>query len=691
MDLTYHCKHCGQESQIPAEKFMEQNSIICPLCGMASGNTADKSTPVERFDPTLNVEQEQAATYDGPASGILLLAGAGCGKTRTMIARALFLMKVKKVMPERLAMMTFTRRAAKEIEERFDHEIPGVSKRAFIGTFHKFCLGLMHRYANFFDMTDMKILDRNDQEVLLRKVRGELRHPETGEHIAGTSLVPKAESLIGIFSLINNKAITVSDYFIKYPPEHEQTEALVSQAFTKYNEYKRNNGYLDFDDILCHTARMLETEADFRRSVQNSMDYLLIDEMQDTSPVQWSIIKSLYPAVRIFCVGDDAQSIYSFRGADFESVHNFCSILPNSIKLKLTENYRSTQRILDVANALLADSPLDYGKELRAASRETGITPQLIDFYSDDAEAFAIVNAIAEKLADGVPPKEIMVLLRSSAHGRKLEYALRTYGIKYRLIGGIGFLQASHVKDVVSTLEALAMPNNEISWLRFLMLLPKIGPKTAERLYDPEEEARVPRKEFLQLMADKLASKCKPAAYFIANVFSLDALPDVMLKQVIDFYNNNQILEYKYENWKDRKKDLDILLEIAAKYKTVNRFLEDFKLDPDAEANQVKDNDDLLTLITVHSAKGTEADICFIMRVQPGSYPHYKSETEAEVEEDRRVLYVAMTRARKELYLTTMEDFKAGMYSNACGRDFLSRNVRSRLGKPRGSRYMQYE
>ena len=689
MDLTYHCKHCGKESQIPAEKFMEQDSIVCPLCGATSGNTAANSKPVERFDPTLNVEQEQAATYDGPASGILLLAGAGCGKTRTMIARALFLMKVKKVMPERLAMMTFTRRAAKEIEERFDQEIPGVSQRAFIGTFHKFCLGIMHRYNTFFNMTDMKILDRNDQEVLLRKIRNELRHPETGEHLGSTSLVPKAENLISIFSLINNKGITVSDYYIKYPPEHEETESLVSQAFIKYNEYKRNNGYLDFDDILCHTARMLETEADFRRSVQNSMDYLLIDEMQDTSPVQWSIIKSLYPAVRIFCVGDDAQSIYSFRGADFESVHNFCNILPNSIKLKLTENYRSTQRILDVANALLADSPLDYGKELRAASRETGTTPCLIDFYNDDAEAFAIVNAIAEKLADGVPAKEIMVLLRSSAHGRKLEYALRTYGIKYRLIGGVGFLQASHVKDVVSTLEALAMPNNEISWLRFLMLLPKIGPKTAERMYDPEEEARMPREEFLRFMAGKIGTKYKPAADFISNYFKLDALPDVMLKQVIDFYNNNQILEYKYDNWKDRKKDLDILLEIAAKYKTVNRFLEDFKLDPDAEANQVKDNDDLLTLITVHSAKGTEADICFIMRVQPGSYPHYKSETEAEVEEDRRVLYVAMTRARKELYLTTMEDFKAGMYSSS--EDFLSRNVRSCLAKPRGSRHLQYE
>jgi DNA helicase-2/ATP-dependent DNA helicase PcrA len=163
-----------------------------------------------------------------------------------------------------------------------------------------------------------------------------------------------------------------------------------------------------------------------------------------------------------------------------------------------------------------------------------------------------------------------------------------------------------------------------------------------------------------------------------------------MLKQVIDFYNSTEILEYKYDNWKDRKRDLDILLEIASKYKTVNRFLEDFKLDPDAEANQVKDNDDLLTLITVHSAKGTEADTCFIMRVQPGSYPHYKSQTEAEVEEDRRVLYVAMTRARKELYLTTMEDFKAGIYANS-GDDFLSRNVKRCLAKPRGSRYLQYE
>ena len=690
MDLTYHCKHCGQDSQIPAEQFMEQDSIVCPLCGMTSGNTAANAKPVERFDATLNVEQEQAATYDGPASGILLLAGAGCGKTRTMIARALFLMKVKKVQPERLAMMTFTRRAAKEIEERFDREIPGVSKRTFVGTFHKFCLNLMHRYVNFFNMNDVKILDRNDQEVLLRRVRSGLSHPKTGEPIGTTSLVPKAESMIGIFSLINNKGITVGDYFIQDPPEHEETEALVEAAYNKYNEYKRNNGYLDFDDILSQVARMLETEPEFRRSVQNSMDYLLVDEMQDTSPVQWSIIKSLYPAVRLFCVGDDAQSIYSFRGADFESVHNFCNILQNSIKLKLTENYRSTQSILDVANALLADSPLDYGKELKAASGEIGTTPQLLEFYDDDAEAFSIVNSIADKLASGVPPSEIMVLLRSSAHGRKLEYALRTYGIKYRMIGGVGFLQASHVKDVVATLEALSMPNNEISWLRFLMLLPKIGMKTAERMYDPEEEARMPREEFLKCMAQRIGAKCKLAEDFITYHFTLNTLPDIMLKQVIDFYNDTQILELKYDNWKDRKKDLDILLDIARKYKTVNRFLEDFKLDPDAEASQAKEDDDLLTLITVHSAKGTEADVCFIMRVQPGSYPHYRSKTEAEIEEDRRVLYVAMTRARKELYLTTMEDMNGFMHMSDMG-DFLSRDVKRCLARPRGSRYLQYE
>ena len=690
MDLTYHCKHCGNDSQIPAEQFMKQDSIVCPLCGATSGNTASKSKPVERFDATLNVEQEQAATYDGPASGILLLAGAGCGKTRTMIARALFLMKVKKVQPERLAMMTFTRRAAREIEERFDNEIPGVSKRTFIGTFHRFCLSLMHRYGNFFNMADVKIMDRNDQEVLMRKIRNGLHHPKTGEPLGSTSLVPKAEGMISVFSLISNKFITVSDYYSEYPPEHSETEQLMETAYARYNEYKKNNSYLDFDDILCQTAKMLEAEPEFRRAVQNSMDYLLVDEMQDTSPVQWSIIKSLYPSVRIFCVGDDAQSIYSFRGADFESVHNFCDILPNSIKLKLTENYRSTQGILDVANALLDDSPLDYGKELRAASGEVGITPQLLDFYNDDDEAFTTVKSIADKLASGVPPREIRVLLRSSAHGRKIEFALRSYGIPYRMIGGVGFLQASHVKDVVATLEALALPNNEISWLRFLMLLPKIGPKTAERLYDPEEEARMPREDFLGPMAHKIGAKYAPAADFISNKFTLNALPDVMLQQVIDFYTANQILELKYDNWKDRKKDLDILLDIARKYRSVNRFLEDFKLDPDAEASQAKkDNDDILTLITVHSAKGTEADVCFITRVQPGSYPHYKSQTDAAVEEDRRVLYVAMTRARKELYLTTVEE--TGRYMPmADGEDFLSRNVRRCLAMPRGSSRMQY-
>ncbi|MBR4221294.1 MAG: ATP-dependent helicase, partial [Victivallales bacterium] len=246
---------------------------------------------------------------------------------------------------------------------------------------------------------------------------------------------------------------------------------------------------------------------------------------------------------------------------------------------------------------------------------------------------------------------------------------------------------------VISTLEALAVPQNEISWLRFLLLLPKIGEKSAERLYDAEADNGMSRPDFLRLMASRLANKNPAAASFIGNIFDLDAKPDAMLSQILAFFDETNLLEARYDKWTERRRDLDILVEIASQYTSVTRFLEAFKLDPDAEAAMRNGNseDDLLTLITVHSAKGTEADICFVLRVQPGSYPHYKSNTQREIEEDRRTLYVALTRARKELYLTNVEEQQFFSYRRpVVGPSFLDSVVTRHLALP-SSRRLSYD
>ena len=694
MELTYVCPACGGKSRLEAELIMDAAAIRCPLCGKTSGNMAAPASAAAAqaglgFSPDtmLNGEQRQAACYDGPADGIMLLAGAGCGKTRTMVARALYLMKEKGVSPSKIAMLTFTRRAAAEIEQRVERELPGCSGRMFMGTFHRFCLNLLHRHPESFNLADAKIMDRSDQEIALRRIRSSLHSATVGRIGRNEGIVPKESGMIGVFSYVNNRRCTIDDYYARFEPQSEETPQLMKDALGQYIEYKMENGYLDFDDILLRTAEAMERDPGLVAYVRKWLDYALVDEMQDTSPVQWDILRAIYPGVRLFCVGDDAQSIYSFRGADFDSVHHFCDILPNSIKLKLTENYRSTQAILDAANALMDDSRLDYGKDLRAHSGERGTPPQLLSFDREETEASRITRMIAGRLHSGVRPEEIMVLLRSMMHGRMLEHGLRSYGIPYRVIGGMSFLQASHVKDVVAMLQALSTPRSELAWMRFLPLLPGIGARGAEKLYSPEEDGALDRREFLTRMGLRLARKCPEAARFLARDFELDATPDRMLRQIIDFCAETGLLEKRYDKWQERSRDLEVLAEIAAQYKTAASFLEAFLLDPDAEVSAAgKDGGGgRVTLITVHSAKGTEADVCFVLRVQPGSYPHYKSLDEAQNEEDRRVLYVAMTRARKELFLTEVNDCRSFYARNVSGQSFLSRRVRERLAQPRST------
>lgn len=687
MNFTFICKHCGGKSLIPAQQLSSSDDIICPLCGKSSPNNALHSDPINQFSDNLNPEQEQAATYDGEAGGILLLSGAGCGKTRTMIARALFLLKVKKANPERMAMLTFTRRAAREIQDRLAMEAPGVEKRLFVGTFHRFCLMYMHRYPGCFVPDNFKIMDNNDEEVVLRKIHTGLISASHGRVGTRNGLVPKESEMASIFSYANNKQLSITEYYHKYGTASDETIELMEKARTQYDDYKKQNGYLDFDDILTVTAEQLKNNPELRRAVQNTLDYVLVDEMQDTSPVQWDILKAIYPPVQLFCVGDDAQSIYAFRGADFESVHHFCEVLPNSVTLKLTENYRSSQEILDIANMLMDASPLKYDKNLRSHTGPGIRKPRLYSFKTEDEEADFIVSMISQKLNDGVPPNEIMVLLRSMRNGRMLEHALRTFGIEYRLIGGIGFLQAAHVRDVVAIFESLTTLSNEISWIRALSILPRIGFKTAENLYAQVANQHDVRSA-LNIMAKKLKTKNPDAADFIANHFNPDGTPAEMLTQIVEYLDKSSIMELKYDRWQERKNDLLILINIAKKYSTPQAFLEAFKLDPSSEAMEQRKNNNVVTLITVHSAKGTEADICFVMRVQQGNYPHYRSKNAEDVEEDRRTLYVAMTRARKELYLTNVTGYfgYGGGYGTGECSPFLTDEMQCLLSPPKRRR-----
>lgn len=645
MELIYVCKACGRENKIDAAELLESRELICPRCRYHSKLISESETP-KRWDESLNLEQENAACCNSEAKAVLVLAGAGCGKTKTLIARALFLHRELNVPAERIALLTFTRKAAKEISERLDAEVDGMGKRMFVGTFHRFSLDLMHHYQGYFEGKNAKLIDREDQCSVFRKLRHKLEIPED----APATLVPSADELCGILSYMNNCQISIDEYFLRRPPVLQETARHVKTLDRLYREYKQEKNLIDFDDVLSRTVSALETVSDFKHLVQNKYDHILVDEMQDTSPVQWAILKALYPPVRLFCVGDDAQSIYSFRGADFASVHHFCDRLPDSVTLKLTENYRSSQQILDIANLLLNGSGIPYNKDLRSHLGKAERGPELYTFHSDFDEADFIVQSIRSKLRRGIDPKNMMVLFRSAAHARVIEYTLRTAGISYRFIGGMSFLQSSHIKDVISTLEAMTDFRYDLAWYRFLQLHRKLGDKSSSKYFMAVQNAP-DHAAALHAMADNLQPRYPELSEFL-NTFQPNRTPSTLLNDIVAYFDRTGLLIEKYENWDERKKDLQMLIRIAEKYSDTARFLEAFKLDPDAEVLEHSRDAGKLTLITVHSAKGTECDHCYLVKVQNGVYPHLKALTSDEIEEERRVLYVAMTRAKKQLILT---------------------------------------
>ncbi|MBR2441021.1 MAG: ATP-dependent helicase [Lentisphaeria bacterium] len=646
MELIYVCKICGRENKIEAEKLLASKELVCENCQHHSALTSGNDTP-KRWDESLNMEQERAACYNDRAKALLVLAGAGCGKTKTLIARALFLHRELNVPAEKIALLTFTRKAAKEISERLNMEVTGMGDRMFVGTFHRFCLDLMRHHSGYFDCAGFKLIDRDDQSAVIRKLRNDLAIPENAPEI----LVPKVEELCGILSYMNNAMVGVDDYFFRFPCTLAETPRYVKEIFSGYQQYKLENKLLDFDDILSMTARNLTLISEFRRLVQNKFDHILVDEMQDTSPIQWAILKPLYPSVNLFCVGDDAQSIYSFRGADFKNVHNFCDQLPDSITLKLTENYRSSQEILDISNMLLQNAAVEYKKDLRAHKGFSGRGPELYTFHSDFDEADFVLKSIRSKLRKGVSPSQIMLMFRSATHARIIEHTLRTAGIPYRFIGGMSFLQSSHIKDVISALEAVTSFKYELAWHRFLCLHRKLGDKTSFKYFLAIQHAP-DHVTGLQMMGRNLVPKYPDLGEFLQN-FDPNRPPADLLKDILSYFEKTKLLEEKYDNWEDRKKDLLLLSRIAEKYSDAEHFLEAFKLDPDTEVlEHDNDTESKITLITVHSAKGSECDHAYIFRVQNGVFPHIKAVSDDEIEEERRVLYVAMTRARKDLILT---------------------------------------
>ena len=589
----------------------------------------------------LNPQQKQAATTESKHS--LVLAGAGCGKTKTIVARAAYLID-QGVPANQIQILTFTRRSASEIVARVELALGDQAKGLRASTFHTFCMYLLRRIPKAFGLEQFSIIDRDDQLMMFRLIRGK-------DDKKNPNQLPKPQELCDLYSFARNTRQKLSDALEKQHPEHIVFKDQIAEIMKEYETRKRARSFLDYDDILAIVASALDQSEGLVDYVSSICRHMLVDEMQDTNPLQWALLEPLKEKVSLFCVGDDAQSIYGFRGADFENIHHFKDRVPDAKIHKLEKNYRSTQEILDLSNWLLDQSEIKYDKHLEA-HRGEGVKPKLHVFPNEFDEAKWIAVDIKERhFLEGKPWKDHMILVRSSFAARHIEAACIASNVPYRFIGGMKLLETAHVKDLVSLLRVIANPLDDIAWMRFLTLWNGVGDVGASRLaqqllIEPDFDkifekldsfGRIPEKSLLMMkQMNVLRGEVKECVSL-----GVQALED-------------QLAENYKKDWNRRQGDFELVKQLASKHDQLSEFLEAYVLDPVSISEIERQSDtDVVTLITIHSAKGTEQKVCYVANVTAGQYPHARAQGNFDdVEEERRVLYVALTRAQNELILT---------------------------------------
>ena len=589
----------------------------------------------------LNPQQKQAATTESQHS--LVLAGAGCGKTKTIVARAAYLID-QGIPANQIQILTFTRRSASEIVARVELALGEQAKGLRASTFHTFCMYLLRRVPKAFGLEQFSIIDRDDQLMMFRLIRGK-------DDKKNPNQLPKPQELCDLYSFARNTRQKLSDALEKQHPEHLAFKDQIAEIMKEYETRKRARSFLDYDDILAIVASALDQSDGLADYVASLCKHMLVDEMQDTNPLQWALLEPLKDKVSLFCVGDDAQSIYGFRGADFENIHHFKDRVPNAQVFKLEQNYRSTQEILDLSNWLLDQSEIQYNKRLDA-HRGEGVKPRMHIFPNEFDEAKWIAIDIKERhYLQGSKWSDHMVLVRSSFAARHIEAACIAANVPYRFIGGMKLLETAHVKDLLSLLRVIANPLDDIAWMRFLTLWNGVGDVGASRL----AQQLLLEPEF-DLIFDKLEKFGRIPAETVLIMKQMTVLKQEVQAcvglgiQAIEA----QLAENYKKDWNRRQGDFELVKQLASKHTQLSEFLEEYVLDPVSISEIERQSDsDVVTLITIHSAKGTEQKVCYVVNVTPGQYPHARAQGNFnDVEEERRVLYVALTRAQNELILT---------------------------------------
>jgi DNA helicase-2/ATP-dependent DNA helicase PcrA len=600
----------------------------------------------------LNEAQYDAATtLTGP---VLVIAGAGSGKTRTLVYRVARLVE-SGVNPAQVLLLTFTRKAAEEMLRRAAVLVGASCEHVSGGTFHSFANVVLRRLGRAVGLAPgFTILDRGDAEDVVNLLRSRAGLDKKERRF------PRKSAILELFSMAVNRSTTVPELIdTAYGHLGDHLEALL-RLEDDYRSYKREKSLVDYDDLLVLLRDLLRDHPHVAEQLSRTYRYVMVDEYQDTNRLQAEIVRGLAVTHdNVMAVGDDSQSIYSFRGANFRNIMDFEALFPGTRLVKLEENYRSTRPILELANAIIDRAREKHTKVLRARSPGDG-RPMLVQCGDERAQSRFVAQRILELREEGLSLDDMAVLFRSSFHSFDLELELQKRDIPFVKRGGFKFIETAHIKDVLAHLRVVANPRDAVSWHRILLLLDGLGPKAANEIFTHVAPATdlagavellrsAPRRGAFSKELGRLAD-------LLGEVGS-DAMPVAdKVASVVGFYVP-MMRHVHPEDFPKREKDLEHFLTISARYRSLSSLLSDMALEPptdsvgDVLAGEIDEG--LLTLSTIHSAKGLEWRAVFVIGMVDGRFPSlYNLRDEEEVEEERRLLYVSVTRAKEHLYLT---------------------------------------
>ena len=627
---------------------------------------SDQARPASLINYGKELNDEQRAVVNAGGGPLLVIAGAGSGKTRTLTYRVARLIELG-IAPGRILLLTFTNRAAREMLSRVESLIKTDTRKTWGGTFHSIGNRILRRHAVSLGYeSNYTILDSEDAKELIESCIEEAAIDTKAKRF------PKGEVLREMFSFATNTDTPLDSLIPKHYPHFEPLTTQIKRVDFLYQDRKLARNAMDYDDLLVNWKKLLETKPDIAAIYQDQFQHILVDEYQDTNTLQSDIIDLLAAKHRnVMIVGDDAQSIFGWRGANIENILSFQQRYKDAQMFKLESNYRSTPEILMLANAVIHHNRKQFPKNLQAIRPSQNFEPALIPCRDADQQSAFVAARILELRDEGVPLNEIGVLYRSHFHAMELQMELTRRGIPYEIRSGVRFFEQAHIKDVTSYLRLIVNPRDEIAWKRVLKLIPKIGNATASRIWERLAESN----DALALVKpdvfgnDVIAPTLPKGAQigwqeFVELIKALtdEAAINNPTKQVEIILERGytEYLQASFDNAEAREEDLKQLALFAGRYETTEQFLNELAL-IQTESGALTgedvvsggDEDERLALSSVHQAKGLEWKVVFLIWLSDGRFPSARSLRDPEgEEEERRLFYVALTRARDELYVT---------------------------------------